>query len=86
MKEETTISFRVGTIMVLISIFSTAFGAGVSFALTYGYNERDRKAQIDTHAHFQKEIDELKVDHKRYTDLEVGGLRSDWERELNHNK
>lgn len=83
---ETTISVRLGTIMVLVSVLSAAVSGAATYAFTYGYNLRDEQAQQETHAHFQKQIDELKVDHKKYTDLEVGGLRSDWERELNHNK
>lgn len=86
MKEESTISVRLGTIMVLISVLSAAVSGAATFAFTYGYNQRDRRAQVELHEHLQKQIDELKIDHKRYTDLEVGGLRSDWERELNHNK
>lgn len=82
MTEEGVIKLRYGTLILAASIVSS----GLTYAFTYGYNMRDRKAQEETHVHFQKQIDELKVEHKQYTDLEVGGLRADWERELNHNK
>ena len=83
---ESAISVRVGTIIVLASVITGIISSVATYAFTYGYNLRDEKAQEETHAHLQKEIDELKVGHKQYTDLEVGGLRSDWERELNHRK
>ena len=82
MTSEGVIRIRYGTLIVAASIVSSA----LTYAFTYGYNLRDRKAQAENDLYLQKQIDELKIEHKRYTDLEVGGLRSDWERELNHNK
>lgn len=90
MGSESTITVRIGTIMVLISFVSGIIGAGVSYAFAYGFNARDRQAQIETHEHFEHQIEDIrttirlnKAETMKYTDTEVGGLRADWERELN---
>jgi hypothetical protein len=93
MGNETVISLRMGTIIVVVSIFVGILSSATTYALTYGYNERDREAQVEIDNQQAKDIDEiheylymLEVEVKHYTDLEVGGLRSDWERELNNRK
>ncbi len=70
-----------GTAIVLLSIVVAVISSAATYAFTYGYGSRDREAQKEIHAHMQKEIDEIKVNHIRYTDTEVGGLRADWERD-----
>lgn len=78
---ESTITLRAGTAIVLLSILVAVISSAATYAFTYGYNKRDREAQDDIDANLQKQIDEIKADYKTYTDLEVGGLRSDWERQ-----
>lgn len=87
---ESTITLRMGTMVVLLSVLVATVSGATTYAFTYGYTKRDREAQIATHDFLQKEIDvvvdqikELRKDTRLYTDTEVGGLRADWERELN---
>ena len=93
MGSETVISFRMGTIIVMVSIFVAVLSSACNYAFTYGFNTRDRKAQEEIDKEQAKDIDEiheylymLEAELKHYTDLEVGGLRSDWERELKNRK
>lgn len=60
---------------VLVSMVSGAFFAGAQWK-----GMQDREKDIEN---LRKSIHELKIELKEYTDLEVGGLRADWERELN---
>ena len=59
----------------------------------YGYTMKNEEVQEEAHIHLQHQHDEVrellkeyKLEAIRYTDTEVGGLRSDWERELKHRK
>ena len=60
---------------VFVSIISGAFFAGAQWK---GMQDRERDIQ-----RIYSLIERLESELKQYTDLEVGGLRADWERELN---
>jgi hypothetical protein len=60
---------------VFISIVSGAFFAGAQWK-----GMQDREKDI---VELRQLIKDLRGECKDYTDLEVGGLRADWERELN---
>ena len=66
----------IGSIMV--SLVTGAFFAGAQWK-----GMMDREKEI---TEIKTEMKELKMELKHYTDLEVGGLRSDWERELKNRK
>ncbi len=91
MAGETVINLRLGSIIVLTSVVTAVVTGIASYAFMYGYQIKNEEVQEDAHTHLQREIDELRILTKEfkgeclhYTDVEVGGLRSDWERELNH--
>lgn len=93
MGQETTITFRLGTIMVLSSLVVGIISSVSTYAFTYGVNTTEREAQVKVDEVQQKNIDgihidlrELRKELKQYTDIEVGGLRADWERELKRRK
>ena len=63
---------------IVVSLCSGAYFAGYTVK---GMHEREK--EIDE---LRTRIKEVEQEAKEYTDLEVGGLRADWERELKHNK
>lgn len=83
---ESTITLRMGTALVLLSVVVAVVSSAATYAFTYGYNLRDREAQKEVHSFLQKQIDDNKREAQHYTDTEVGGLRADWERELKHER
>lgn len=79
--QETTFSLRAKTIIILLSVIVALGSSLTTYAFTYGYFKRDQEAQKEIHLSLQKQLDEIKVNYKKYADMEVGGLRSDWERD-----
>lgn len=61
---------------VVVSLTSAAYFAGYTVK-----GMHDREAEI---TELRQTIKDLEKELKQYTDLEVGGLRADWERELEH--
>ena len=91
MGAETVISFRMGTIMVLVSVVTAVVTGIASYAFMYGYTIKNEEVQEEAHRNMNRQHDEViqllkeyKIEALRYTDTEVGGLRADWERELNN--
>ena len=93
MGAETVISFRMGTIMVLVSVVTAVVTGIASYAFMYGYTIKNEEVQEEAHRNMNRQHDEViqllkeyKMESLRYTDTEVGGLRSDWERELKNRR
>ena len=91
MTKETIVNLKLGGVIVITSVVASLITGIATYSFSYGYYQRAEKAQeekfkaqSDRIVSLQHSIELLEAECKEYTNLEVGGLRSDWERELKH--
>lgn len=80
LKNATSTGIDVRTIAILASVVVSIASASY-FAGYMAKGMLDREKEIEE---LRVQIKDLETELKQYTDLEVGGLRADWERELEH--
>lgn len=76
-----TAKFDPRTIAILISAVVTVLGGAIGVSYFAGYSIRDMEKRQEEVDDIKHAIDEVHLYAKELVEQEVGGLRSDWERD-----